>query len=391
MILVGSKALERFGMNRQEPGDIDYWGTSYAEGIDVTIMPEEIIEQVPAINYVATPNAVYTIKCSHFGWDVHWLKTKQDILWLKSKGCDIIPDLYDALVEHWKKEFNKKEHLSLAKSRSEFFDDYVTKIYDHDYLHELVAYPNRPVYEKCLKDGQEVLVDKEKFFAMNFSEQIKMFREETTVIAIERWLTNPQWRGTISWMKAYNLALQKVITSLTKGWAQDFMVLNLEHFVKPKFSDFRTAYNNLKELEMSNVDMTVFENLQNELGLNDINEMIFFMAEGNDIFMDIDVDTEKLGLPEEPDIRESRDAFRNWMEKRGAAIKNVFDRYGYEHLAQEGGGEGGAEHCYGVFKLDGKYYKAEYTYASHVGHDYDNITKTLREVEPKSKTITVYE
>lgn len=66
-------------------------------------------------------------------------------------------------------------------------------------------------------------------------------------------------------------------------------------------------------------------------------------------------------------------------------------RFEYEHLDQNGGGEGGSEYCYGVFKLRGKIYKAEYSYYSYHGADYDDILNTLREVTPKEKTIIVYE
>lgn len=63
----------------------------------------------------------------------------------------------------------------------------------------------------------------------------------------------------------------------------------------------------------------------------------------------------------------------------------------YEHLEQEGGGEGGSEYCHGVFKLKGKIYKAEYSYYSYDGHDYNGIYDTLKEVKPVEKTIIVYE
>lgn len=71
----------------------------------------------------------------------------------------------------------------------------------------------------------------------------------------------------------------------------------------------------------------------------------------------------------------------------------VFDKLllKYEHIQQEGGGEGGSEYCYGVFKLNDKYFKAEYSYYSYNGFDYDYIADTLHEVHPIEKTITVYE
>lgn len=60
-----------------------------------------------------------------------------------------------------------------------------------------------------------------------------------------------------------------------------------------------------------------------------------------------------------------------------------------EHVEQEGGGEGGGEYCYTVFKLGNKFYKVEYNYYSHQGYDTD--CAALYEVTPKQQTITVYE
>lgn len=63
----------------------------------------------------------------------------------------------------------------------------------------------------------------------------------------------------------------------------------------------------------------------------------------------------------------------------------------FEHLDQDGGGEGGAEYCYAVFELNDVIYKAEYSYYSYNGHEYDGISDTLQIVKPVEKTITVYE
>ncbi len=72
-------------------------------------------------------------------------------------------------------------------------------------------------------------------------------------------------------------------------------------------------------------------------------------------------------------------------------ILKILQEHGYRHIEQNGGGEGGSKHCYGVFKLGGKIYKAEYSYYSYSGHEYSGISDTLVEVEPKTKTVTVYE
>jgi hypothetical protein len=61
----------------------------------------------------------------------------------------------------------------------------------------------------------------------------------------------------------------------------------------------------------------------------------------------------------------------------------------YEHIYQEGGGEGGAEYCESVFKWKGKYYKITYNYYSYTGYRFDSAE--MGEVFPTEKTITVYE
>lgn len=248
-IIVGSTALERFNLNRKKPVDIDIWSDipRISSTLDSHIIPLEILKLVESKDGYATPNSCYTIKCSHATWDIKWEKTKLDILWLKSNGCKLLPDLYCRLVDYWKIEHGNKEFLSLNQDKKNFFNDHVTYMYDHDWLHELVAYPNVPIYKKALKDGQSVLLDKKKFDLLSYDEQIRMFREEITVIAIERWVVNPSVAGKISWYKAYKLALRKTITNLTKNWASEFLVQNLDLYVKPDFTFFNHALNIIGE------------------------------------------------------------------------------------------------------------------------------------------------
>lgn len=64
---------------------------------------------------------------------------------------------------------------------------------------------------------------------------------------------------------------------------------------------------------------------------------------------------------------------------------------GYEHLDEDGGGEGGAEDCYGVFRWNGTIYRAEFTYMSHYGYETWGIQSSLREVKPVERMVTFYE
>ena len=241
-VVVGSSAIKCWlGDKFREPNDVDIWQDYPVTGtkFDRVEMPREILSLFPSGGAIASLDELYTIKCSHLGWDILWEKHKKDVLLLKHHGAKLIPKLYLALVEHWKKEHGNKDFLSLYKTKPEFFTDGVEYVCDHDYLHELVAHPNLPVYTKCLKDKEDVAIDYDKFMQLPFSERVRMFREEISVIACERWLIPDKYRGKVKWHEAYRYALRKTITSLTKNWATEFLVLNLEEFVKPDFSYFK--------------------------------------------------------------------------------------------------------------------------------------------------------
>jgi hypothetical protein len=58
-------------------------------------------------------------------------------------------------------------------------------------------------------------------------------------------------------------------------------------------------------------------------------------------------------------------------------------------VEQDGGGEGGAESCHIILKVDGEYWQYNYSYYSH--HGYEHYNNTLMQVFPKEKTVTVFE
>lgn len=252
-ILVGSTALQHHLPNSRTPNDVDVWSDEQydkQQGYDYKVMPSSILQLLEYVRLddtnVATLDSLYTIKCSHLGWDSpNWHKHKLDLLHMRHLGCVLNQQLYTALLQIWKTKLGTKDFLSLNKSKQDFFTDNVTYVYDHDWLHQQVSYPQVPVYTHCLVDGADVLIDKQKFDLLPFKQQVCMFREEITVIAIERWLVHPN--NKVSWVQAYMKALKKTITTLTKGWATEFLVMNLQHFIKPEYCYFKYTLNKIKD------------------------------------------------------------------------------------------------------------------------------------------------
>jgi hypothetical protein len=235
-ILVGSSAAKVHLPFLREAKDIDAWCREKILGVDYSVMPPEIfrlMEHDSLVNRCASLNDLLTIKLSHLPYDIFWHKHLNDYLVFKKHGATVNKKLYEYLQEYWKEVHGNKTNLSLYKTKDVFFDDFVKKEYDHDYLHELVAFPHNPVYSVCLKDGQDVMIDKEKFFSLPFEQQVKMFREEVNVIACERWLIPTRDTSKITFREAYSKSLHKTVTALTKGWASRFMCENIELFLKP--------------------------------------------------------------------------------------------------------------------------------------------------------------
>lgn len=251
-ILVGSSAakISTTGFKSRN-FDVDIWTdvpTSKEKNLDIGIFPTDILESFEEKSKqteVATVNDLTTIKLSHLPYDVLWKKHSRDYLVLKMNyGGKINQKLYDKLRVHWCNHYGNKPYLSLYKTKDSFFDDFVSKQFDHDYLHELVSYPNKPIYTECLKDGEQVAIDKEKFNVMLHNKKIQMFREEMCVIALERWVIPS--KHEISFLDAWSRSVHKTVTRLTKGWASEFICENLESFIKPDKLEIEHAMKELK-------------------------------------------------------------------------------------------------------------------------------------------------
>lgn len=93
---------------------------------------------------------------------------------------------------------------------------------------------------------------------------------------------------------------------------------------------------------------------------------------------------------------------RNWMPEEGSPVEDVcefllgfedgdyvMDGVDMKHIEQDGGGEGGGEHCETVVQAGDKYYKIVYSYYSYDGYNYDHAD--VYEVVPVERLVTFYE
>jgi hypothetical protein len=237
-VLIGSVAIrEHFPDFNRESKDVDFFTDGEAP-TNYGTLPVETFWHPDLAKWdwkdlVASPDELYTIKVSHAFWELKngsWSKHMMDVLFLQKKGAKLIPELYKILYKVWEDTHGKKK-VNLEADPEEFFNDKIVKrVYDHDSIHESVAYYDRPLFERILRDDSDVAVDKSKWDAMDHEDKLKMVREEIYATALERKLVPSDYKSSPG--AAYNWTLRKTITSLTKGWFALFVVENFKDLTK---------------------------------------------------------------------------------------------------------------------------------------------------------------
>jgi hypothetical protein len=111
---------------------------------------------------------------------------------------------------------------NLKQTVEDFFDDAVTKKYNHDWLHELYAFEDAPMYTKMQRDSSLAWCEKDMWDEMSHGQKVRCVAEETYVIATERFLVPTDFKTPAK--LAYMKSLEKVCTTLCKGWFRDFAI-----------------------------------------------------------------------------------------------------------------------------------------------------------------------
>jgi hypothetical protein len=125
-------------------------------------------------------------------------------------------------------ELTKKEYPqgnpNLMQKNEEFFDDYVTKVYNHDWLHEQVAYYDKPLYTRLQDDPTIAWCKKEYWQKLSHQEKCECVLEEAMVIAIERFIVSPKIEKPLLTKLAILRSVDKICTTLCSGWFRDFAI-----------------------------------------------------------------------------------------------------------------------------------------------------------------------
>jgi hypothetical protein len=243
-VIIGSTAARYwFPDFPREPKDFDTFSATPVEGAENFWHPKlekwfhdfsnNYRHAAGYSKWYASPNELYTIKISHLYWDLKnntWDKHAGDVVWLKNHGARLYEELHNLLREIWTEVHGSKK-VSLKMSAGQFFDDAVQRVYDHDSIHESVAYGDHALYIDFLKPGEEIAIDMAAVKSAPFDTQVLLYREEIAATALERLVIPSNYR--CSPRRAWRWALRRTVTSLTRGWSAKFIATNLEHFIEP--------------------------------------------------------------------------------------------------------------------------------------------------------------
>ena len=195
---------------------------------------------------------LYFIKKSHLFIRRNFKKHMEDFQKLKILFNHLNIDEKDSLyyniykkrlTETLKRAEKQTAHINLNQSKDDFFNTKgISYIYDHDDIHESIKIGEKPAYLKILIPGEDVMCSKELWDKLSYYEKLECVIEEASVIAIERYLSKG---AEMSVYEAYCLGLEKICTTLCKGYFRKFACMNyttvLEAFNPNIYNRFKEA------------------------------------------------------------------------------------------------------------------------------------------------------
>lgn len=206
--------------------------------------------------YVMLPKGLAIIKRSHLWRDLSFQKhiTHYD-LFLKKYMSDMTHEDNFFLKERTDltMEIFPQRTPKLNVTKDEFFYDYVPKFYEHDWLHELVAFEKEPIYKLLQNsDKDSVWCSESKWNKLSYEMKCKCVAEEAYVISLERFVIPKNW--DCAYKLSYSKALDKICTTLCSGYFRDFALDNygeiFKLFCRDKYKMIQYAIKKTPESEI---------------------------------------------------------------------------------------------------------------------------------------------
>lgn len=248
IVLIGSKALiAHAALKNKNPEKVNR-NSDYDFLVDDTIsQPEdshydfihstqilELVNDNDIKDNILCLDKLYSLKMSHIYWSKDSKDFKKNIIDLhlmRVLGAEKDQEFYDSCYDYWKTV--KRKNVSLDKSKKEFFSSGVKRIIDHDSLHAAMAFNDKPLFTYFLKDNNEVLTDKNKFFNLDKKLQLQAVIEEASVLTLERNLLElKELPDNTIVKKMFLKQLEYLVTKYSTGWFPEFIINNWDNIIQ---------------------------------------------------------------------------------------------------------------------------------------------------------------
>jgi hypothetical protein len=269
--LIGSKALNFWTQKDNTKNDYDIVtdeNINSDPSLQVDVSPTDlplftVCERYSSGKTLDTPVGEATIvnqvglmliKRSHLHRPLKFYKHIRDYHTLK-KQVDVDDQYYELLNDLTAKTKEKygDRTSKLNQNKKQFFDNYVTRIYDHDDLHRWTCYYDKPIFERLKSNSETVWCKKSKWDELSHEDKVKCVREEGFVIAIERFLLkDPKYPPKFAFLDA----VEKICTTLCSGWFRDFAIENWEEILNHNHEFYEKFKSNVLKKELENEKRT---------------------------------------------------------------------------------------------------------------------------------------
>ena len=176
---------------------------------------------------VPSLETLWAIKRAHVHRPIHWRKNIADCHVLFAALGTSPSEASRGLMLARRRETDQRKPMkvpSLEKSNSAFFTSYklaVPILNPHDAYHWAVAYEEAPMFTRMKRDHTLARCERDMFEALSIERRRMCVREETMVIALERYIVPGRIQDQ---RQAYLNALERVCTNLTSGWFREFAI-----------------------------------------------------------------------------------------------------------------------------------------------------------------------
>lgn len=243
MIVIGSTAIKHWYPDfPRKPKDLDYlvidktrWERK--SGVEYLENPA-IWRYVSEFDDYMSPAVLTTLKASHLCWNLNWEKHMWDLQFLLKKGNKIDSGLFKKLYDHWNVVHSKNKRSDLKMTKEDFFTNAVN--YDtmqHDEMHKIIN--SVPMYTRVLRDGAEVELDENKFYALSYEEKLEFVREECYIMAYERY-------KHLDYRVGFGMMLKKFIISHAPLFSLLFIFENYIELEKCKINYIKVIENGIR-------------------------------------------------------------------------------------------------------------------------------------------------